>query len=178
VKSWPTKEQREELEIRGFIRHYARLPHHRNLDIVERREKPDYFLKDVTTGEFFGVELTSVYLSDRSVPDEHIPPRPTRLFTDGIAYVEAEVEQYKARLLKAVTDKISKAKSGYELSHSLILSIYVNEYRAIFLDTLAEWEQLVRDNESIFDNCHPFGEIVFWSLPNDMVFGVRPGKGV
>ena len=178
MKPWPTKDQREDLEIRGFIKHYARLPHCRKLDIVERREKPDYFVKDAATGEYFGVELTSVYLNDRSVPDEHIPPRPAHLFTNGIAYVEAEVDQYKARLLEAITDKVSKARRGYDLSYPLILSIYVNEYRAIFLDTLSEWELLVRDNDLIFDNCHPFSEIVFWSLPNDIVFGVRPGKGV
>ncbi len=130
----------------------------------------------MTTGDRFGVELTAVYLSDRSVPDEHIPPRPAHLFTTGIPYVEAEVDQYKQQLLEAVANKVAKAKDGYDLSHPLILSVYVNEYRAIFLDDLSEWEQLVRDNESLFDNCHPFGEIVFWSLPNDMVFSVRPGQ--
>jgi hypothetical protein len=46
------------------------------------------------------------------------------------------------------------------------------------MDELSEWEKFVRDNESSFDGCHPFSEIVFWNLPNDMVFGVRPGKGV
>jgi hypothetical protein len=178
MKAWPTREQREDMEIRGFIKHYARLPHHRKLDIVERREKPDYFLKDVATGGHFGVELTSVYLSDRSVPDEHIPPGPAHLFTTGISYVEAELDQYKHRLLQAIADKVTKARNGYDLSYPLILSIYVNEYRAIFLDELSEWEQLVRDNESLFDNCYPFSEIVFWSLPNDMVFSACPSKGV
>jgi hypothetical protein len=178
MKTWPTREQREHLEIRGFIKHYARLPHHRKLDIVERRDKPDYFVKDAATGERFGVELTSVYLSDRSVPDEHIPPRPAHLFSPGIPYVEAELDQYKRRILEAIADKVAKASSGYDLSHPLILSIYLNEYRKIFLDELSEWEQFVRDNESRFDNCYPFTEIVLWNLPNDMVFGVCPDKGV
>jgi hypothetical protein len=178
VKTWPTKEEREDLEIRGFIKHYARLPHQRTLEIVERREKPDYFVKDVATRERFGVELTSVYLTDRSVPDEHIPPRPAHLFTSGIPYDEVELGRYKHRLLDAIADKVKKAKVGYDLSYPLILSIYANEYRKIFLDELLEWEQLVRDNESLFDNCYPFSEIVFWNLPNEMVFGVRPGKGV
>ena len=178
MKTWPARDEREDLEIRGFIKHYARLPHNRKLDIVERRERPDYFLKDVATGVHVGVELTSVYLSDRSVPDEHIPPKPAHLFNTGIAYDETELEKYKRRLLGAVADKVTKARDGYDLSCPLILSIYVNEYRAIFLDELSEWEQLVRDNESLFDNCHPFSEIVFWNLPNGMVFGVRPNRGV
>jgi hypothetical protein len=135
-------------------------------------------VKDVATRERFGVELTSVYLTDRSVPDEHIPPRPAHLFTSGIPYDEVELGRYKHRLLDAIADKVKKAKVGYDLSYPLILSIYANEYRKIFLDELLEWEQLVRDNESLFDNCYPFSEIVFWNLPNEMVFGVRPGKGV
>lgn len=178
MKTWPTKEQREDFEIRGFIKHYARLPHHGTLDIVERREKPDYLLKDVVTEELFGVEVTSVYLSDCSVPDEHIPPRPARLFTTGIPYVEVELDQYKRRLLRVISDKVTKAKAGYDLSHPLILSIYMNDYRKIFLNESSEWNQLVQDNESLFDHCYPFTEIVFWNLPNDMVFGVRPGKGL
>jgi hypothetical protein len=72
--TWPLKAEREDYEIRGFIHHYVRLPHRRRLEVVERREKPDFFLRDLATGEHLGVELTSVYLSDRSVPDQHIPP--------------------------------------------------------------------------------------------------------
>ena len=113
-------------------------------------------------------------MTDRSVPDEHIPPRPADFFP---RYDEAEIGQYKRRLLDAISDKVNKAKIGYDLSCPLILSIYANEYRKIYMDE-PEWEQLVRDNESFFDSCHPFSEIVFWNLPNDMVFGVRPGKGV
>jgi hypothetical protein len=178
MNSWYTKKNREDMEIRGFIKHYARLPHQRELDIVERREMPDYFMKDIATGERFGVELTSVYLSDRSVPDEHHLPRPAHLFTTGIPYVEAELNQYKHRLLETIAGKVTKAKDGYDLSYPLILSIYVNEYRAIFLNELSEWKQLVRDNESLFDNCYPFSEIVFWGLPNNMVIGVSPSKRV
>lgn len=178
MTAWPKKEQREEMEIRGFINHYARLPQRRKLEVVERREKPDYFLKDVATGQLVGVELTSVYLTDRSVPDEHIPPIPAHFFTVGIPHDENQVTQYRARLIDAITAKVSKAQNGYNLRYPLILSIYVNEYRAIFLDTPFHWKQLVREHESVFDNCHPFSEVVFWSLPNDMVFSVCPDKGV
>jgi hypothetical protein len=179
MRTWPTRAEREYYEICGFIEHYARLPQQQRVfELVERREKPDYFVRDVGTGERFGVELTSVYLNDRSVPDEHLAPKPAHLFSAGIPYIEAELEQYKRRLLAAIADKVTKARAGYDLSYPLILSIYVNEYRAIFLDELGEWQQLVDDNEAFFDSCHPFSEIVFWSLPNDGVFLVRPEKAV
>lgn len=156
------------------MRHYTHLPQPRIFEIVERREKPDFFLRDTATDEFFGVELTSVYLTDRSVPDEHISPIPVHLTTLGIPHNDAEITQYKARLVQAVADKVAKAQHGYDLRYPLILSIYVNEYRAIFLDTPSHWEQFVHDNNVLFDRCHPFSEIVFWSLPNDMVLSVRP----
>jgi hypothetical protein len=65
---WPNKNEREEYEIYNFIEHYKKLPQR-----IEKREKPDYFAKIQNRDVCFGVELTSVYLSDRSVPDEHIP---------------------------------------------------------------------------------------------------------
>jgi hypothetical protein len=176
--AWPTKAQREGYEIRSFIYHYARLPHARRLEVLERREKPDFFVRDPSTGQQFGVELTSVYLSDRSVPDEHIPPIPSHLTTVRIPHNETEVAEYKKRLVEAVSQKIVKAKTGYDLRYPLLLSVYVNEYRAIYLDTLEHWEDFVRENEAVFDGCSPFSEIVFWSLPNDLVFGVRPEPGV
>lgn len=175
---WPPKDERENLEIEGFLRHYARLPDRRTLHVIERREKPDYFVEDRKTGDRFGVELTSVYLSDRSVPDEHIPPIPEHLRTVGIPHDEEELSRYKNRLVEAVTAKAEKARVGYDLRHPLILSVYVNEYRAIFLDTEAHWRTLVLENEESFDACGPISEVVFWGLANDMVFSVRPGSEV
>ena len=118
-----------------------------------------------------------MYLSDCSVPDEHVPPIPQHLTTVGIPYNPAEVDQYKTRLVEAIAEKVSKAQTGYDRRHPMLLSVFVNEYRAIYLDTVEEWERLVRENEAVFDGCSPFAEIVFWSLPNDLVFSVRPGTG-
>jgi len=70
--SWPTKEPREQLEIKKFISAYERLPEGRSFVTESKGEKPDYLLKDKVTGAVFGGEVTSVYLDDRSVPDEHI----------------------------------------------------------------------------------------------------------
>jgi hypothetical protein len=175
---WPARDERERLEIEGFLRHYTRLPDRRTLQVIERREKPDYFVEDRNSGDRFGVELTSVYLSDRSVPEEHIPPIPEHLRTVGIPRDEEELSRYKKRLLEAVSAKAEKARNEYDLRHPLILSVYVNEYRAIFLDTEAHWRNFVIENEGAFDACGPISEVVFWGLANDMVFSVRPESGV
>lgn len=174
---WPSKKQREEQEIKGFIRSYQTIYKDVQLEILSKGEKPDYVVKDRKSAEEFGVELTSVYLNDRSVPDEHIPPIPEVLTTVGIPHDSKEIEEYKLRLLKAIKAKVHKAKSGYDLSRKLLLSIHVNEYRAIFIDTIEEWQKLVKDNEPIFDAMHPFVGIVFWNLANGAVFCVRPNNG-
>lgn len=173
MSQWPTREEREVREIEGFIQNYCRLKHGRKFEIVEKQEKPDYIVKDVMTGEHFGVELTSVYLSDRSVPDEHIPAMQRKGVTAGNSYNEEEIKQYEIRIMEAIQSKVSKARKGYNTTYPLILSIYVNEYRAIFMDT-DDWKYLVERNKSIFDIVGPFNEIVFWSLANNDVLSVIP----
>jgi hypothetical protein len=169
---WPNKEARERFEIDGFIEAYERLPEARRLVIVTKGEKPDWLVRDESSGEKFGVELTSVYLDDRSVPDNHM------IWSEGaqtreIPYCEVTLEQYKARLIEAIQQKIIKARSGYDVSHPLILAIYVNEYVGIYLDQ-DELNQLVKENEQLFDSMAPFNEIAFWSLGNGGIFRVRP----
>ena len=70
--NWPNKAQRENYEINGFIEAYSRLPESRKFEIVLKGDKPDYILKDAKTGDEYGVEVTSVYQNDRSVPDAHM----------------------------------------------------------------------------------------------------------
>ena len=38
---WPAKEEREQLEIDGFMESYQRLPHGEQLTIIEKSEKPE-----------------------------------------------------------------------------------------------------------------------------------------
>lgn len=169
---WPDKNKREKYEISGFIKAYKILPHGRELEVLTKREKPDYFVSDAESGEIFGVELTSVYLSDRSVPDEHIPPitGPT-----SIPYSPSEILQYGARIVGAVIGKVNKAQKDYDLSHPLLLSIYVNDHRSIFMEE-NDWEDIVKANEHIFDSMHPFSEVVLWGLVNRGVFSIRPER--
>jgi hypothetical protein len=100
---WSTKSDREKFEISEFISAYARIPGHRSLKVDSKQENPDYFLKDVNTGEICGVELTSVYLDDHSVPDEHMK------LSDGweeIPYNPMLIEQHNLRLIDAIKTKI------------------------------------------------------------------------
>ena len=168
--SWPNKSEREGYEIKGFIETYQMLPHGRKLQIKAKREQPDYLLEDLETGDYFGVELTSVYLSDRSVPDTHIRKNNG---VKSIPHNLHNIQKYKQRLLKAIIEKTHKAKKGYDKTYPLILAVYVNEYDSIHMDT-EDWEDLVLDNEYIFDEAVPFSEIVFWNLKDKGVFSIVP----
>jgi len=169
---WPNKEEREHFEINEFIEAYARLPEARQFEVVSKGESPDYIVKASDTGEEYGVELTSVYLNNRSVPDEHMPDHEGVV---DIPYDEEKIEQYIKRLVAAIIEKVCKARKGYDPSCPLILAIYVNEYIAIYLNK-RELEAFVHRYEGLFDAMIPFTEIVFWNLGNGGVFQVKPSS--
>lgn len=169
---WPNKDERENYEINEFVLQYARLPRNRELEVVEKREKPDYVARDKHTKKKYGIELTSVYLSDTSVPNEHIPTLKMRI-GNGIDLDRSEIEDYKERVTEAVKCKIEKAKNGYDQSHPLILSVYINEYRAIFMDR-KDCEEMVHKNQELFNAMSPFIEVVFWGLASNDVFLITP----
>mgnify|MGYP001457234998 CR=1 FL=1 len=168
---WPNKDEREKFEIDGFIEAYERLPEGRRLAIVSKGEKPDWIVTDTVTGEEIGVELTSVYLDDRSVPDSHMSWSEDEKIRH-IPYNEDTMRKYKSRIISAIEEKIRKAIAGYDTTRQLILAIYPNEYVGIYL--YEELEQLVKDNEVLFDNMTPFSEIAFWALGDGAIFRVRP----
>ncbi len=171
--NWPSKDARETYEINGFIEHYSELPAGRRLVILEKRENPDYLVKDQASGEVFGVELTSAYLSDHSVPNEHLKTLNGK--SESIPFNREEIEKFKNRLLEAIKTKVGKAVDSYDLTYPLILSVYVNEYRAIYMDR-DEWECFITDNQIAFDAMHPFKEIFFWSLLNGDALSVTLNK--
>ncbi len=86
-----------------------------------------------------------------------------------------EIEKFKNRLLEAIKTKGGKAADSYDLTYPLILSVYINEYRAIYMDR-NEWERFITDNQIAFDSMHPFKEIFFWSLLNGDALSVTPNK--
>lgn len=167
---WPNRDDRERWEATEFIRLYRRL-RGRSFEIVTKGERPDWVLRDRHTGADVGLELTSVYLDDRSVPDVHMLPG------DGaIPFDEQRLHLYEPRLVDAVAAKVRKALSGYSTTSPLILPLYANEHESIHM-TPRDWEALVRRREAAFDDVRPFSEVVFWPLVNDGVFGVRPRSG-
>lgn len=170
--NWPKKTDREEFEISRFISAYACLPEgkRRFFEVCSKQETPDYFLEDNKTGEIFGVELTSVYLDDRSVPDEHMKPI-NRIVE--IPYDPAAIELHNSRLIATVKSKVQKARKHFDTSYPLILAIYINEYISIYLEN-SDLENLVRTNENIFDNLEPFTEVVLYNLANEKAMSIIP----
>ena len=165
---WPKKDKREKLEIHGFIEAYALLPEPRKFQVVIKRDKPDYFVRDVATDEEFGVELTSAYMDNRSVPDVHM--REEEGFVDT-PYNKEVLKQYKKILIGKIIEKICKARKSYDTKRPLILAIYVNEYISIYLSN-SELEAFVQRYEGVFDSMAPFSEIVFWKWGNVDAFRV------
>jgi hypothetical protein len=94
---WPSKAEREQFEINEFISAYE----WRSLVVESKGEKPDYILRDTKSGELIGVELTAVYLDDRSVPDEHMKPSQG---WETIQYSPELISLYKKRLIKKLIE--------------------------------------------------------------------------
>lgn len=161
--TWPAKDERERLEIDGFIEAYGKLPDGKRFTVVSKGERPDYILLD-DEGAKVGVELTSVYLNDRSVPQQHMPD-------ETFSADENDLPAYRDRLASAVMAKIKSAQAGYNTEHPLILAVYPNEYVSIYMGEW-EWTFLVKLHADIFENMDPFTEVVFWNLANGRVFSV------
>lgn len=162
---WVDKSKREQLEINGFIESYHRLPHGEHFSIVAKGERPDYRLRGQKTGELIGVELTTAYLSDNSVPEIHLKD------TISFKLDEDQIPLYQERLARAVQKKIKLASQGYDRSLPLILSLYVNEYIAIYFGR-AEWLELMTLHPDPFSRIAPFREIVMWNLANNHVLSI------
>lgn len=175
MKQWPKKGEREQLEISGFIAAYRQLPASVQFEVVRKGEMPDYVVRDVVSGQEYGVELTSVYIDDRSVPDVHMRDEPDAVWLPPAA---GELERYRTRLIDAIRGKICKARKGYDRARPLILAVYVNEYASMYLSVL-EVDRLVKRYDSVFEGMSPFSQIVFWNLPNSGVVCAKPsGKTV
>ncbi len=173
MQEFPLKHDREKFETQEFIQHYQKLPHGRRLEVHDFREQkdcPDRILRDVEDGRLLGLELTSVYFDDKSVPQRHL--RSTTRGAQDIPCCPEVMEKYMARLLEAVKTKAQKAQA-YSWAGPLMLSIYVNEYESIFIRP-SEWQEWVKVNKQFFDSIPIFSEIIFWPTGNDSAFSVRP----
>jgi hypothetical protein len=113
------------------------------------------------------LELTSVYLNERRVESYRrglvkVPKRDPTL-----------VEAYESRLLKAVREKVEKARSGYEIYPRMILAIYVGDIVAIHMDREDDWCRFHQKHREDFDNVRPFSEVVFFNLANGAIFQIK-----
>lgn len=155
IPTWPPRTHREQYEIDQFVHQYCRLTG-RHLQIISRAEKPDFIVRDCLTGEELGVELTSVYVTDTEVPDEHLVPGDRWL-----PYSRERVHLYEERLTQAILSKISKAKTGYDITRRLLLSVYANGHDSIYVD----WSNFLGQLRSQIRSIDPFEGILFWPLP-------------
>ena len=167
------KDDREEFEIKGFIEAYKRLPQATELEIVCKRERPDYLVRDALSGELFGVELTAVYLDDGSVPEEHSIANTGAIESHND---QNSVDLYIQRLLRAISAKIAKARNGYSVEHPLILAIYMNQHAGANI-AREDLERMAREHRDVFDGMAPFSSIVVWNLANRGVCKLVPSDG-
>jgi hypothetical protein len=169
---WPSKEERQRFEIEGFIKLYKSFERGKGRSFVidQYRDQPDFVLRDRNTGERFGVELTSVYLSNRSVPDEHMKNEDVWI---GIPFSQDDLNRYEKKIIEAVEKKVIKANTArYDNSWPLILSIYLNEYISIYMDR-RYWTSFRDKYSNQLDAIEPFFEVVFWPLPNNEALSFR-----
>jgi hypothetical protein len=160
---WPSKSQRESFEIEGFIKAYARLPQPIRFSVVSDgpppgSSGPDFIVVESDQQKRYGVELASVYLSDRSVPAVHMRDDANVNRRDRRDAIAA----YERRIVDALATKVQKAKK-YDCSHPLILGIHLNEYISIY-QREDDITNLVSKHQYVFDAMAPFCEIMFWNI--------------
>lgn len=179
--TWPGKDERERLELEAFLTTYRDLPHGSQLRIVRKRERPDY---ELATDEKrrVGLELTSVYRSDRSVPDEHLP----RL-NDRELYLpsphQSEFDLLLDRTAERVREKVRSAQSFDRYPH-MILAVYHNDHQSIHLRGAAIWRGWALKHAELVDAISPFKlcssicqtSCLFLSGPVQMFVPVQPSR--
>ena len=127
--------------------------------------EPDFIVADRQSGALLGVELTSVYSDDRSVPDVHM--KLDNLKT--IPYDPGEVERYLQQIINKAKAKADIYTRNHPGNMPLALSIYVNEYIAIHADE-EEWLEV---GKKVQENLGPFQMAILWSLPDDGMVAVE-----
>ena len=165
--NWPLdKEDREEKELEYCLQSWAAsdpsLDGH-DLAYVGRGEKPDRVVRNQRTGEEYRVELTAVYLDDRSAVDNHRMVRSQ--MTPLLSRDPAEIHAYLNCIARRVQNAVGKAHS-YDQRQDLILAMYLNE----FIDLESnELERFVRQHPA-FQNIAPFVRIVFTGIGHGVVY--------
>ena len=166
IPEWKNREEREAFEVQNFIKCYE-IATARKLEISQKGKppEPDFFVADRQSGALMGVELTSVYSGDRSVPDVHM--KLDNLKT--IPYDPGEVERYLQQIINKAKAKADIYTRNHPGNMPLALSIYVNEYIAIHADE-EEWLEV---GKKVQKNLGPFQMAILWSLPDEGMVAVE-----
>ena len=166
IPEWKNREEREVFEVQKFIKCYE-IATARKLEISQKGKppEPDFFVADRQSGALMGVELTSVYSGDRSVPDVHM--KLDNLKT--IPYDPGEVERYLQQIINKAKAKADIYTRNHPGNMPLALSIYVNEYIAIHADE-EEWLEV---GKKVQEKLGPFQMVILWSLPDEGMVAVE-----
>jgi hypothetical protein len=167
MKPWPSRDERQQIELVTLIKGYRTLGWGGEIELVKWRERPDCEVRDVKTGQVFGLELTSVFLDDKRVESFRRDGIKIPYPTSGL------LDIYQARLIQKVREKVEKARSGYEIYSRMMLSIYVADVIAIHLKFIEDWHNFHEYYRSDFENIQPFSEVVFCNLANGEIFATK-----
>ena len=141
------REPKELLEFGKYLYHDQGV----EIDVVEKSECPDYICVG-KSGEKYYIELVSVYLTDKCVEERKAQIK------GGLQYIpenDEKINQLKKRIVNTITDKVEKTQHySSESLENLYLSIYVNAYESIYLET-CDYEH-IRDS---IKNIKPYKRI-------------------
>lgn len=137
-----------------------------DLVCVGRGERPDRIVRNQKTGHEFGVELTSVYLDDRSVIDHHRMLRSQ--MKPYFLYDPARIQDYLRCIVKRIKEKVAKAQ-GYNSQRDLILAVYLNERLLPTPDFKMSLQEFMR-RQRAFQRTSPFVRIVFTGRGRGVVY--------
>ena len=168
-QTWPSdKKDREDKELEYFFHSWIASDSSLSdgdLVCIGSRERPDRIVRNRKTGKEYGVELTSVYLDDKSVIDRH-RLLTSRMKPEPLLYPE-DVDNYLPRIAKKVQEKVDKAQS-YDNQRDLILAVYLNEW-ILSPDFEDELRNFMRRHPA-FRDVAPFVRIVFTGIDDGVVY--------
>ncbi len=151
------KQMREHCEIQLFLDEYNTITIGAPWTAHEHRDRPDWVIFSHALNQYRLVELTSVYLHDNSVEKEH---RVRHERPIPIPYDQIKLETYKNRIVRSVARKCATFAGKFE-GQIAILSLYLNEYIAIYLSREELIELATLRFPQIADS-GPFNQIILW----------------
>ena len=167
----PNKIEREKFEIDNFICSYSEVKN-KDYEIVKKLDDqkadslPDYIVKDIDLDKQFYVELTTVYLDNKSFINRHWKDDKE---IQEIDFNKDNICKYKKRVLDAIISKNKKAKKYPKEFDKLVLSIQLNEIEGIFINK-NDWETFLKENETTLCKCINLNEVLLWNSGGKSVF--------